>query len=328
MHKNIKIVGFVILLITLIVIPFFLRDYYLYISISFLINVIVVSSFRTTALTGIWNLAHIAIMGLGAYTTAMLTTTYNWSFWTALPIAGLVSLIFAILISYPLVKITGFALFIAAAAVGEAVRLSWTKLRFPFRGHEGFVNIQAPESFFGIDFSKHINYYFLVLVIVAVCLWIMYRLEFSRIGDTFKAINLDDVLSRSVGINIRKYKMLAMVLGSFFVGIAGALAGHHWGAVDPSSFSFVTVMYLVVWARFGGIKTFVGSIIGLFTLTFVKELLKGLEAWIPFFYGIILIITILFLPDGLESIPKRISSWRIKRRSTILRKLVNDKKSD
>ena len=149
---------------------------------------------------------------------------------------------------------------------------------------------------------------------------IMYRVEHSRIGNAFKAIASDEDLSRSVGMNILGYKRLAFVIGSFFSGIAGVLFAHYYRFVDPASFGMVNTMYLLVWSVVGGVNTFAGPIIGVAVLTAVYELLRPLAEWIPLFYGGILILTLLFLPGGLESIPKRVSIWWIKRSQDILRK--------
>lgn len=300
-----KRAGLAALIILLVALPFFSKQYYMYVMVTLLINVIVVVSFRLITTMGGWSMAHIPLMGLGAYTSVILTKTLDWPFWLTLPLGGLASAVVALLFSYPLVRITGFAFFIASSAAGEAMRLVWTRLRVPFGGHEGIGAVPVPESFLGIDFSQVIPYYFLVLVIGALCLLIMYRAEWSRIGDTFKAIASDEDLSKSVGINPAKYKTLAFVIGSFFVGIAGVLFAHHWGAVDPSSYAFVNTMYMVVWVVFGGVTTFIGPILGLIALTVIRELLLPLYQWLPLFYGMILILTMIFLPGGLESVPKR-----------------------
>ncbi len=312
--KNLsKPTGLVALSILAVVLPFLMGEYYVYVLVLLVINLIVVVSFRLVTTMGSWNMAHIPIVGLGGYVSAILTTTLGWPFWLTLPLAGLVAALFAWILSYPLTRITGFAFFIASFAAGEAMRLVWTRLRVPFGAHEGIDGVPLPR-FFGVNFGEAIPYYFLALVIAALCLLIMYRVERSRIGDDFKAIASNDNLSRSVGINIARNKTLALVIGAFFAGIAGALFVHHWAYVDPTSFSFTNTLYLIVWVIFGGVTNFIGPIIGLIILTIVRELLLPLAQWIPMFYGIILILVLLFLPGGLESIPERISKWWTKRK--------------
>lgn len=296
-----------LLVITAVIVPFFIGDYYIDLMLVFLINLIIVVSFRLIYTTGGFNLAHIPLMGLGAYTSAILVKILGWSFWLALPLAGLASALMGLMFSYPLSRTKGFAFFIVSFALGEVMRLTWIKLRFPFGGHDGIHLLPAPDSFLGIDFSRPIPYYFLVMVIGALCLLIMYRVEHSQIGDTFKAICSKESLSKSVGINTTKYKTLAFVIGSFFAGIAGVLPTFHFRSVHPPSFGFVVTLYLIVWVIFGGLKTFAGPMLGLAVLAVAHELLRPLYEWLPLFYGIILILTLLFLPGGLESLPQRVS---------------------
>ncbi len=167
-----------------------------------------------------------------------------------------------------------------------------------------------PELFPGLDFSAAVPYYFLTLAVTVVCLGIMYRLDRSRIGQTLKAIESEDNLAKSVGINITRYKMLAFGLGSGFAGVAGVMLAHRLWAIEPHQFGFVTTLYLLVWVVFGGTHTFSGPIIGVVVLTIISELLRPLAEWVPMIYGAIIILTLIFLPEGLESLPRRLGSWR------------------
>jgi len=305
-------IGLVVLAIILVALPFFLREYYVDVLTMLLINVILVVSFRLITTTGGWSLAHIPLMGAGAYATALMTRTFGWPFWLTLPLAGLAAALIGLIMSYPLVRTKGFAFFVASFAAGEAMRLCWTRFRVPFGGHAGLGNIPPPEAIpipglVAIDFSNPIPYYFLTLVVTVLCLLIMYRLDRSRIGDTLKAIYSEDSVAKSVGINITKYKILAFVIASFFAGIAGVLLAHRLWAIEPQQFGFTNTLYLLVWVVFGGYHTFAGPIIGVSVLTGLGELLIPLAEWVPMIYGIILILTLLFLPDGLEGLPRRIS---------------------
>ncbi len=135
----------------------------------------------------------------------------------------------------------------------------------------------------------------------------MYRLDRSRIGDTWKAIDSHEDLAKSVGINVTMYRILAFVIGSFFAGIAGVLLAHRLWAVVPAQFGFVTTLYLLVWVVFGGTRTFSGPIIGVVALTILREFLKPLLEWVPLIFGTIIILTLIFLPGGLEGLPRRLA---------------------
>lgn len=307
-----KPIGLAVLAIILVALPFMVGAYYVDVLTMLLINIIIVVSFRLITTTGGWSLAHMPLMGAGAYATALMGIYFGWPFWLNLPLAGLAAALIGLVMSYPLVRTKGFAFFIASFAAGEAMRLCWMRFRVPFGGHQGLGNIPAPETIpipglRTIDFSDAIPYYFLALVVTVLCLAVMYRLDKSRIGDTLKVIYSQDSLAKSVGINITGYKILAFVMGSFFAGIAGVLLAHRLWGIEPQQFSFVTTLYLLVWVVIGGAHTFAGPIIGVTVLTGLGELIRRFHEWVPMIYGFILIATLLFLPQGLESLPKRMS---------------------
>jgi branched-chain amino acid transport system permease protein len=157
-----------------------------------------------------------------------------------------------------------------------------------------------------IEIWEPIPYYFLTLTVVTLCLWILYRLENSRIGLTLHSIHWRDVLAESVGINIWRYKTLAFGVASFFVGIAGALLAHYLGTINPNQFAVGIMVYVLIWVIVGGTATFAGPIIGVTVLSIVNEWFRAFEIWRPLIYGCILIVSIMFLPEGLESLPSKL----------------------
>lgn len=310
-----KPLSLLVLAMILVVLPFILRLYYLDILTILLINSILVISFRLIVTWGGYSLIHIPLMGLGAYATAIMVKTFGWPFWLTLPLSSLSVALVSWIISYPLVRTKLFGFFLASFAIGEAMRLGWSRLIFPFGGHRGITNIPSPESIplpvlQTIDFGKPIPYYFLALVVTSLCLIIMYRLEKSRIVDTFKAINSEENLLKSIGISVFKYKTMSFVIGSFFAGIAGVIFAHHIHSISPSAFSFTYILYLLAWVIVGGTRTFAGPLIGLSVLTITHEWLRFVidVEWIPMFYGFILIITLLFFPGGLENLAGKMKS--------------------
>jgi branched-chain amino acid transport system permease protein len=305
------VIGLTALAIILIALPFIISRYYVDLTIVFFAHLILAVSFRLITTTGDFSLAHVPLMGMGAYASALISKYFGWPFWLALPLAALASTFVGLIMLYPLLRMKAFAFFIGSYAIGEALRLSWIRIGI-FGGHRGISGIPHPSiSIPGlrtISFSGVLPYYFLALVITVLCLLIMYRLDRSRVTDIFKAIHEEDSLVRSVGINVTAYRILAFEVGTFFAGISGVLLAHHFGHIDPHQFDLTTGLYLLIWVVVGGYANFAGPIIGVTFFTVLGELMRPLGAWMPFVYGIILIVSLLFLPEGLESLPERMSS--------------------
>lgn len=309
--------GLVVLIAFSCVVPFFLSTYYCGVATELLIFIILALSFRLILTTGGWNLAHYVVMGCGAYFSAIMVRDFGWPFWATLPVAGLVTALVGLVLSYPLARMREFAYLIGSYAMGEAIRLSWNRLEYPFGGPGGITDIPRPSPWSipglpTIDFRQAIPYYFLVLGVMLVSLFIMYRIDRSRLGDTFKSIYSQDVLAESVGISIVGYKRLAFVIGSFFAGICGVLLGHYHGAIDPAVFALGPLIILLAWLAVGGITTFTGPIIGTVFFVLLAEALRPLGAWRPLVYGCVLIGVLLFMPYGLEGLPAMVAP-RVKR---------------
>ena len=286
------------------------------------INVLLVSSYRLLTLTGEWSLAHVVIMGVGAYASALISKELGLPVPLSMLAGASIAAFLAFLLSFPLFRMKGFYFLIGSFAAGEIIRLiwKWSELTWLFGGPKGiklippFPNIDA----LGIDFYDPVHYYFLCLIVVMVSLLILYRVERSRIGLTFHAIHWQDKLAESVGVDTFRYRMLAFVVASFFAGLAGALYAHYVGTVNPNRFGVDEMVYVLIWAIVGGTATFYGPIIGVVVLTVLNEVVLralGVDEMRPMLYGAILIVSILFLPNGLESLVPRLKDW-IARRKT------------
>ena len=302
----------------LVVLPFMLKFHQQDFMIFLLINVLVVVSYRLVTLTGEWSLIHIVLMGAGGYTSALLAKMVGLSFWLTMPVAGIFTALIAYALSFPLFRMKGFYFLIGSFAAGEAIRLTWSYFTWPFGGPKGVKLIPSPEITFPgvgtVEVFEPIPYYFLTLTVVSICLWILYRLENSRIGLTLHAVHWRDALAESVGVDTRRYRTLAFVVASFFVGIAGALFAHYLGTINPHQFGVGIMVFVLVWVIVGGTKTFTGPIIGVTVLSVLNELFRGTDELRPAIYGCILIASIMFLPDGLESVPSKVreimNRWR------------------
>ena len=210
-----KIIALIILLAGLIVLPHYLEFHYQDLLIFLIVNVLVVASYRIVTLTGEWSLIHAVMMGVGAYTAALLFKNYNAAMWFTLPLAGGAAALTAALLSFPLFRMTQFYFLIGSFAAGEAIRLTWMQFIFPFGGSGGLSGIEPP-IIGSIDLMDPIPYYYLALGVVLICLFILYRIENSKIGMTLHAIHWKAPLAESVGVDTWRYRALAFIIGSFF----------------------------------------------------------------------------------------------------------------
>ena len=286
-------------LLGMVVLPHVVELYQVDILILFLINLLLAQSYRQVTTTGDWSLSHVVLMGAGAYAAALITKNLGWPFWLSLPLAGLAGAGIALAVVAPLLRTLGFAFFIGSFALGEFVRLTWIKFQVPFGGTRGLIGIPG-ASIGPWQFDDLISYYYLTLAVVTVCLWVLYRVDRSDLGNVFKAVHMDHELCEAVGIQVPRFRAIAFVIGGFFAGIAGALMAHHQGAIDPHSFEATLMVYLIIYVVVGGVETFWGPLLGVAVMMTVFELARPLEEWRPLLSGVILIVFLVFLPGGLE----------------------------
>ena len=279
------------------------------VAVFLVINVLVVASYRLLTLTGEWSLAHVVIMGVGAYASTLLAKRLGVAVPPAMLLGAGVAALTAYILSFPLLRMKAFYFLIGSFAAGEIIRLCWKRFREPFGGPKGLKLIPSVPDIeiggFQVVFFEPVNYYYLCLVVVSISLVVLYRLEKSRIGLTFHAIHWQDTLAESVGVDTRQYRTLAFVIASFFAGLAGALLAHYLGTVNPNQFDVESMVYVLIWVIVGGTATIYGPILGVAVLTVINEIVLrelGVDQARPLIYGAILIASILFLPNGLESL--------------------------
>jgi branched-chain amino acid transport system permease protein len=293
------------------VFPFFARPYLVEVAMIYFIWIILAQSYRLIVTIHDWQLYHVVLYGIGAYTSGMLAKNLGIPVFVAIPLGGVMASLLGVAITLILLRSTGWGFYIATYGLGELIRLTWLKFRYPFGGSTGIISIPYPPVIGGIDFGASIPYYFFSLGVMLIVMYMLYRIEKSRIGDDFKAISMDPELAASTGISIPRNRLLACAIGSFFAGIAGGLLVHRLGAVDPKMFNIITMLYLLIWVVVGGTNTFWGPVIGVSVMYTLFELLRPLIQIRPMFFGLSIIFVLLFMPGGIESlITKAVERWR------------------
>lgn len=304
--------GTVALAAVLIALPHGLSFSQQEVAVFAVLNVLMVVSYRLVTLTGEWSLIHVVMQGIGGYGTALLAKDLGVPVPLSIPLGALIAAAVAWILSTPLFRMKAFSFLIGSFAAGEAIRLCWKYFDEPFGGPQGISLIPPVPDIGSISMFSATNYYYLCLIVVTLSLIVLYRIERSRIGLIFHAIHWHDNLAASTGIPIGKYRRLAFVVASFFAGLAGALLAHYMGTVVPSMFDVDTMLFIVIWVIVGGTATFYGPIVGAVLLTIIHEIVLraiGMDAARPLFYGVILVLTMMFLPGGLETLIRWPVEW-------------------
>ncbi|MEZ5931736.1 MAG: branched-chain amino acid ABC transporter permease [Alphaproteobacteria bacterium] len=280
-------------------------------------DILLVASYRLLTLTGEWSLGHAVSMGVGAYASALFAKHFGLFVPLSMLLGALAAALVAAVLSIPLFRMKGFYFLIGSFAAGEIIRLLWKRFRDPFGGPKGIKSIDPmPDfsiGFYDFDFFEPVSYYYFSAIVVALSLWALWRIERSLVGLTFHAVHWQDTLAQSAGVDVRSYRTQAFVIASGFAGLAGALLAHYIGTVNPGSFDIEVMVYVLTWAIVGGTTTFYGPILGCVALTILNEVVLrdlGFEQARPMIYGLLLILSVLFLPGGLESLVPKLAFWR------------------
>jgi len=301
-RNNIKV--WLPILAGLLILPLFVKsEYILNIGVYAGIYVILASSLNiTNGYTGLFSFGHAAFYGIGAYTAGILSTRYDFPFLLTLPLAGIVAAIFGAAIALPTLRLRG--IFLALVTIGFQqitflVIMNWIGLT---RGPMGIPGI-PPASILGWEPSGNRGYYYLILAIDLIVLFLIARIINSRVGRTFVAIREDELAAQSISINTFHAKILSFVIATFFAGIAGAFFAHHARFISADSFRLEETFLILTMLIVGGMGSFLGPVIGAVFLVILPEIFRFLLEYRGVVYGLIMIATILFRPEGIAGVP-------------------------
>ena len=301
----------VVVLATLALLVPLLGDYYIHVFALVLINIILAASLRPSLNCGQLNIGHSAFMCVGAYTSALLAKHYTLPFELTLLAGALLATVVGLIVGYPALRLRGVYFAMVTVAFVEVIRLIaaiWVPLT---RGNSGLSGIPKP-NLLGITLVSKSSQYYLAVALTAIALFVLWRLERSRLGLTWRSIGLADNLAQSLGVNIAAHKLLAFAVGCFVAGVAGAFYAHFIRFLFPPEFGFLVATNILVYNFVGGRGHFVGPIVGATFLSLLSEPFRG-SAYETIFFSIAMLLTILFLPGGLITLPGKLAelkSWR------------------
>ena len=300
-----------------VVLPLVTDDsYYLDVAATVVMNLLLTMALRMQLNMGQVNMAHISFMGIGAYASALLVMRAGLSFWLALPLGALVAAAFAVPIGTIALRLSGPYYFLVTFAFSEVARLVFNNFFVSYLGGaSGLVEVPLPSPLLSVTFTSKTAQYVLMLALFLIGAGILVRLEYSRFGLVAGAIRQGELLASTLGVRVFRYKLLAFVIGSALAGVAGSFFAHTHRVLHSSDFGLEPMVLLVAYTVIGGVGSVWGPVVGTVLLTFTSELLRELHAYEVLVYGLVLIFVMLFVPDGLVSIPGRIRrAWTRRRR--------------
>lgn len=253
--------------------------------------------------TGLLNLGHIAFFAIGAYTSALLSLN-GMPFLFAFLLAGIVAMLFGFLLSIPTKKLKGDYLALATLAftfVIYSIALNWIGLT---RGPLGLPGISKP-ILFGISFSNNFSFLILTAVIVLISYLIIKRIVSSPFGKVLEATRDNELATKVLGKNTFKMKSYALGISAFFAGIAGSLYAHYITFIDPSSFTIMQLIPILIIVIIGGLASLKGTVIATIILVLLPEPLRfiGFPSSIvgpmrQIIYALLLLLILIYKPKG------------------------------
>ncbi|GAC1701650.1 MAG: branched-chain amino acid ABC transporter permease [Candidatus Limnocylindrales bacterium] len=253
------------------------------------INGLLALSVWLTLYCGQLTLGNAAFMGIAAYSSALLTMRADVPFPLALLIGALLAGLVALPLGATVFRLRGVYLAIATLAFGEVIRVIILAIPATGKG-QGLVGIPPTTEIWHIYLS------------LAVVTYVLSRLRLSTVGRAWSAIREDEVAAASQGIAVRRYKLLAFVLGALIAGLAGGLSAHFNFALQPDEFGFARAVQILVFTVVGGIPNVFGPLLGAFLLTALPEVLRPLQEYRDIFQGAVLVLVIVYLPRGLVTL--------------------------
>jgi branched-chain amino acid transport system permease protein len=309
------LIGFLVLLFTA---PLYFNNYWL--SVFILIGCTLIAAIGLNILTGYCgqlSIGHAGFIAVGAYTSAILTNRLEMPFIVGFIGAGIVSGVVGLIFGLPSVRVKGF--YLAITTIAAQFIIIWVINHWGYTG--GFLGITVPYAstrpFGNLVFQSRSSQYYLIFIIVALCVFFAKNLARTKVGRAFIAIRDNDLAAEVMGVNLLYYKLLAFFIGCFFAGIAGSLLAHlYYFSLNAEYFSFTESILYVGMIIIGGLGTSVGPIFGVVFIRLLKQVLtvnlvpflestftmfpSGFATGVtPMLFGLVIVLFLILEPRGL-----------------------------
>ena len=250
------------------------------------INALLALSMYVVLAAGLLSLGQAAFMGLGAYSSALMSLQLGWPFWLVLPASCAAPVAFALLVGGPTLRLSGVYLAIATIGLGEVLRAVWINLDITggAMGLSGIPEAAGPGLIYGL---------------LAAALFVLWRIGRSSIGRAMEALRGDEVAAQVIGVDIARTRLAVLCASAALAGLAGCLDAHSTSFIGPAQYGFEPAVTILSFALLGGIATPFGPVLGATILTLLPELLRGVADLRMVVNGLIIVASVLFLPSGL-----------------------------
>jgi branched-chain amino acid transport system permease protein len=286
------------------VFPFVFSMYQTNIMITALIYVVVGLGLNiVVGLAGLLDLGYVAFYAVGAYSYALLNYHFGISFWMALPIGACLAFCFGIILGFPVLRLRGDYLAIVTLGFGEIIRLvleNWNDFSF---GPSGIANIPRP-GIVGVDMSLRQNtifIYFLMIAMTVFTIFVVRRLQDSRIGRAWIALREDETACQAMGIDKTRTKLSAFALGATWAGMGGVMFAAKTTFINPTSFTIWESVIILCVVVLGGMGSILGVMLGAMVLILLPEYLRAFSEFRMLIFGVMLVMMMVFRPGGIIS---------------------------
>jgi branched-chain amino acid transport system permease protein len=246
---------------------------------------------------GLLDLGYAAFFAIGAYTSGVLSTRFDWPLLATVPVVVAASVLAGVVIGGPTLRLRSDYLAIVTLGFGEIIRITANNLSLT-GGPSGIYGIPGP-SLFGLDLGSPVALYFTVVVVLALAVVAAGRLGRSRIGRAWRFVREDEDAAEAVGVHTYKVKLAAYIAGAIWGGLAGVLFGAQLSAISPQSFTFLQSALVLMAVVLGGMGSNPGVIVGAVVISVLPEVLRGAADYRFFVFGVLLIAMMIFRPQGI-----------------------------
>lgn len=286
------------LLILLVFAPYIFGPYAVVILTNALLYVVLALGLNVVVgYAGLLDLGYAAFFAVGAYSVGILTTTFGWNFWAALPVAIAAAACAGIIIGGPTLRLRSDYLAIVTLGFGEIVRLSARNLKITGSA-SGISGIEQPWLF-GWHIATPLDFYYVFCILAILAIFVSMQLSRSRLGRAWLYVRHDEDAAEAMGINRVRVKLAAYVIGAIFGSVGGAFFAANLGAISPESFSFQQSVLILMAVILGGMGKIPGVILGAFIVVLAPELLRDLGSFRLLVFAVGLLLVMLFRPSGI-----------------------------